>query len=58
MLPHLFTPETDKTTHYWFAFCMPKTPGEFGRQAVEDQVESLRFRSPAKTCRCSKPSSA
>jgi len=43
MLPHLFTPETDKTTHYWFAFCMPKALGEFGRQVAEEQVESLRI---------------
>jgi vanillate O-demethylase monooxygenase subunit len=41
LLPHLFTPETDKTTHYWFAFCMPKALGEFGRQVVEEQVEGL-----------------
>jgi vanillate O-demethylase monooxygenase subunit len=41
MLPHLFTPETDRTTHYWFAFCMPKALGEFGRQVAEEQVEGL-----------------
>jgi vanillate O-demethylase monooxygenase subunit len=40
-LPHLFTPETESTTHYWFAFCMPKSMGEFGKQMAEDQVQGL-----------------
>jgi vanillate O-demethylase monooxygenase subunit len=40
-LPHLFTPETEKSTHYWFSFCMPKSMGEFGRQVAEEQVQGL-----------------
>jgi phenylpropionate dioxygenase-like ring-hydroxylating dioxygenase large terminal subunit len=24
---HMFTPETEYTTHYWFSFCCPKTMG-------------------------------
>ena len=26
-LPHLFTPESETTTHYWFAFPMPRAMG-------------------------------
>jgi vanillate O-demethylase monooxygenase subunit len=40
-LPHLFTPETEKSTHYWFSFCMPKSMGEFGKQVAEEQVQGL-----------------
>ncbi|MHA4871752.1 Rieske 2Fe-2S domain-containing protein [Duganella sp. PWIR1] len=40
-LPHLFTPETETSTHYWFAFCMPKALGEFGMQVAEEQVQGL-----------------
>lgn len=37
-IPHLFTPETETTTHYWFAMCFPKEMGELGEQLAEEQV--------------------
>lgn len=40
-IPHLFTPETETTTHYWFAMCFPKAMGESGRQMAEDQVQAI-----------------
>ncbi|MES2264871.1 MAG: aromatic ring-hydroxylating dioxygenase subunit alpha [Pseudomonadota bacterium] len=40
-LPHLFAPETDKTTHYWFAVCFPKAMGDFGAQLAQEQVDGL-----------------
>lgn len=40
-LPHLFTPETETTTHYWFAFPMPHEQGEQGAQIAEQQVSGL-----------------
>lgn len=40
-LPHLFTPETETTTHYWFGFPMPLSLGESGEQIAEQQVSGL-----------------
>ncbi|MRW89793.1 Rieske 2Fe-2S domain-containing protein [Duganella sp. FT80W] len=40
-LPHIFTPETQGSTHYWFAFCAPKAMGEFARHVAEEQVQAL-----------------
>lgn len=40
-LPHLFTPETETTTHYWFAFPIPLAMGEQGKQIAEQQVSNL-----------------
>jgi len=40
-LPHLFTPETDTTTHYWFAFSLPKAMGDMAAGIVEQQVASI-----------------
>jgi vanillate O-demethylase monooxygenase subunit len=40
-LPHLFTPETETTTHYWFAFPMPLEMGDMGKQIAEDQASAL-----------------
>lgn len=40
-LPHLFTPETNNTSHYWFAFSLPKAIGEMAAQIVEQQVASI-----------------
>lgn len=40
-LPHLFSPETDTTTHYWFAFPMPVAMGEMGAQIAEQQVSAI-----------------
>lgn len=39
---HLFTPETDKTAHYWFATSYPKRMGEEGRRRAESDVKYLR----------------
>lgn len=41
LLPHLFTPETETTTHYWFAFPMPRAMGEVGEHIAEQQVSGL-----------------
>jgi len=40
-IPHLFTPETATTTHYWFAMCFPKGMGEFAKQLAEDEAKGL-----------------
>lgn len=40
-LPHLFTPETETTTHYWFSFPMPIEMGELGQQIAQAQVAAL-----------------
>jgi vanillate O-demethylase monooxygenase subunit len=40
-LPHLFTPETQTTTHYWFSFPMPVEMGEMGKQIAEGQASAL-----------------
>lgn len=40
-LPHLFSPETDTTTHYWFAFSLPKAMGDMAAAIVEQQVASI-----------------
>jgi vanillate O-demethylase monooxygenase subunit len=40
-LPHLFTPETQTTTHYWFSFPMPVEMGAMGKQIAEGQVSAL-----------------
>lgn len=40
-LPHLFTPETERTSHYWFAFPFPKVMGEMGKELAERQIEGL-----------------
>ena len=40
-LPHLFAPETDTSTHYWFGFCMPKAMGEIGEKIAQEQVDGL-----------------
>lgn len=42
-LPHLFTPETDTTTHYWFAFPIPRETGEMGEGIAEQQVSALNL---------------
>lgn len=37
--PHLFTPETATTTHYWFSMCMRKSAGPHGEQAVQEIIK-------------------
>lgn len=40
LFPHLFTPETETTTHYWFSACILRTvPG--GRELAERSIEGL-----------------
>lgn len=39
--PHLFTPETAHTSHYWFAMCLPKAAGPQGEQVAEQIVKVL-----------------
>jgi len=38
---HIFTPETDKTTHYWYSVCNPLSMGEEGRTRAEEFVTGL-----------------
>lgn len=40
-IPHLFTPETETTTHYWFAYCVPKSTGDAGRDEAEVRIKAL-----------------
>jgi phenylpropionate dioxygenase-like ring-hydroxylating dioxygenase large terminal subunit len=40
-IPHLFTPETETTTHYWFSMCFPKAMGEFAEQLAEQQAAAI-----------------
>lgn len=38
---HLFTPETETTTHYWFSASRPRGTGEIGKQQVEFNISGL-----------------
>jgi phenylpropionate dioxygenase-like ring-hydroxylating dioxygenase large terminal subunit len=38
---HIFTPETDKTSHYWFSVCNPLEMGEEGLTRAEEFVTGL-----------------
>ena len=38
---HWLTPETERTTHYFFAFGLPKEMGEAGRELVRYAVDGL-----------------
>jgi vanillate O-demethylase monooxygenase subunit len=40
-LPHLFTPETEKTTHYWFAISFPKAMGPQGAEMAQKIVDGI-----------------
>lgn len=40
---HLFTPETETTTHYWFAVCNPKSLGAQAEGWAEDFVTGLEY---------------
>lgn len=39
---HLFTPETETTTHYWFASSVPRSEGPQGEEIVVEMVRFLR----------------
>lgn len=41
-LAHLFTPETEATTHYWFSTCFPKSLGESAAQWSQTNVEGVK----------------
>lgn len=43
LLPHLFTPETATSTHYWFAISLPKAMGPDGALLVAAQVQGLKL---------------
>ncbi|MDF0729572.1 aromatic ring-hydroxylating dioxygenase subunit alpha [Pseudomonas entomophila] len=38
---HVFTPETENTTHYWFGIAFPKALGEKAKQLAQDNIEWL-----------------
>lgn len=42
MLPHLFTPETTQSTHYWFAISFPKAMGDAGAAMAEAHIDALK----------------
>lgn len=39
--PHLFTPETDSTTHYWFGVPVPLADGDAGIQVAEHHASAV-----------------
>ncbi|PXW97537.1 vanillate O-demethylase monooxygenase subunit [Sphaerotilus hippei] len=41
-LPHLFTPETATSTHYWFGIAFPRSMGPLGAELARRQTASLR----------------
>jgi vanillate O-demethylase monooxygenase subunit len=41
-LPHLFTPETETSTHYWYATTLPHSAGPEGAQIVEHMADGGR----------------
>lgn len=40
---HIFTPETDETTHYWFGIGFPKTMGTLAAELATSRIEGLRI---------------
>lgn len=38
LLPHLFTPETDTTTHYFFAMSVPLSADQGARDFIDEQI--------------------
>ncbi|MPT49055.1 MAG: aromatic ring-hydroxylating dioxygenase subunit alpha [Sphingobium sp.] len=40
---HLFTPETETSSHYWYAICFPKAMGPMGEAMANEQVEFLKM---------------
>lgn len=43
LLPHIFTPESAKSTHYFFSFPMPVQMGKEGEKIAEQQIEGLNI---------------
>jgi vanillate O-demethylase monooxygenase subunit len=39
---HFFTPETEKTAHYWFATSYPRRMGEEGERRANEDIKYLR----------------
>jgi phenylpropionate dioxygenase-like ring-hydroxylating dioxygenase large terminal subunit len=39
---HLFTPESESATHYFFSICFPKAMGPMGAELAATQVKGLR----------------
>lgn len=39
--PHLFTPETNSTSDYWFAMCLPKADGPQAQEIADQVVETF-----------------
>lgn len=39
---HFFTPETEKTTHYFYGMCCPRSLGEAAQQRADEQTEAVR----------------
>lgn len=39
---HLFTPETEKTTHYWFGVGFPKSMGEEAKRLAATRIKGVR----------------
>lgn len=39
---HLFTPETEQTTHYWYGIGFPKTMGTLAAELAASRVEGVR----------------
>ncbi|WP_409488469.1 Rieske 2Fe-2S domain-containing protein [Pseudomonas promysalinigenes] len=40
-IAHIFTPETDTTSHYWYSVCNPLSTGDEGRDRAEAFVTGL-----------------
>jgi vanillate O-demethylase monooxygenase subunit len=41
LIPHIFTPETAHSTHYWFGMSFPKAIGPHAQQLADEQVANL-----------------
>lgn len=40
---HVFTPETNSTTHYWFGIAFPRALGEEGERLAKENIEWLSY---------------
>jgi vanillate O-demethylase monooxygenase subunit len=40
---HIFTPETERTTHYWFSISFPRAMGAVGARLAEEQIDALKM---------------